>query len=141
MGTESPALTYSSFNITQNLRYHAMVHDTAGTWSFGLFKVSLGSLQRMDYEALINEYNVVEQSGVMKTKAPEQIKEEQHREQQRELERQQLELQIFDAEAKTAEAEARVSPICVTPTLLSFSGSSRSSRSITERDRYCDSFA
>ncbi|KAF9513940.1 hypothetical protein BS47DRAFT_1343623, partial [Hydnum rufescens UP504] len=86
------------------------IHDTAGTWSFGLFKVSLGSLQRMDYEALIDEYNVcvVEQSGVTKKKTLEQLKEEQHREQQRELERQQLELLIFDAEAKTAEAEARV---------------------------------
>ncbi|KAF9509517.1 hypothetical protein BS47DRAFT_1348996, partial [Hydnum rufescens UP504] len=86
------------------------VHDTVGTWSFGLFKVSLGSLQRMDYEALIDEYNVcvVEQSGVMKKKTPEQVWEEQQREQRRELERQQLELLIFDAEAKTAEAEARV---------------------------------
>ncbi|KAF9510537.1 hypothetical protein BS47DRAFT_1383900 [Hydnum rufescens UP504] len=86
------------------------VHDTAGTWSFGLFKVSLGSLQRMDYEALIDEYNVcvVEQSGVTKKRTLEQLKEEQQREQRRELERQQLELLIFDAEAKTAEAEARV---------------------------------
>ena len=33
-------------------------HDTAGTWSFGLFKVSLGSLQKMDYDVLIAEYNV-----------------------------------------------------------------------------------
>ncbi|KAF9513963.1 hypothetical protein BS47DRAFT_1382185 [Hydnum rufescens UP504] len=64
----------------------------------------------MDYEALIDEYNVcvVEQSGVMKKKTPEQVWEEQQREQRQELERQQLELLIFDAEAKTAEAEARV---------------------------------
>ncbi|KAF9519096.1 hypothetical protein BS47DRAFT_1337670, partial [Hydnum rufescens UP504] len=64
----------------------------------------------MDYEALIDEYNVcvVEQSGVMKKKTLEQLKEEQHHEQQRELECQQLELLIFDAKAKTVEAEARV---------------------------------
>ncbi|KAF9513997.1 hypothetical protein BS47DRAFT_1343651 [Hydnum rufescens UP504] len=82
------------------------VHDTAGTWSFGLFKVSLGSLQRMDYKALIDEYNIC-QSGVTKKKTLEQLKEEQHHEQPRELGHQQLVL-IFDAEAKTAEAEARV---------------------------------
>ena len=35
-----------------------VVHEDAGTWSFGLFKISLGSLREMDFKPLIDEYNV-----------------------------------------------------------------------------------